>query len=116
MADETDHARCPACGSVVHERFQSCEPIRVDVTKPGYRYLADTWGYCLTLGRHVGTGEPNWLHSRLAQAWDEAVDAAFCGAVTRQNADDVRRGNPYRVIPSAQPTQHPDRERQEDAQ
>lgn len=52
--------RCPGCGSVVSERFQSCRPVGVDTTRPGYRYLADTWGYCLHLGRHIGTSEPTW--------------------------------------------------------
>lgn len=31
------------------------------------------------------------------EVWDEGVDAAFRGAVTRQNAADVKRGNPYRA-------------------
>lgn len=53
-------SRCPGCGSVVSERFQSCHPVGVDTTKPGYQYLADTWGYCLHLGRHIGTAEPRY--------------------------------------------------------
>lgn len=32
-----------------------------------------------------------------AQAFDEGVSAAFMGAVTRQNAEDVKRDNPYRT-------------------
>lgn len=32
-----------------------------------------------------------------ALAWDKGVDAAYRGAVTRQNAEDVRRSNPYRA-------------------
>ena len=30
------------------------------------------------------------------KVWDEGVDAAFRGAITRQNGDDVKRSNPYR--------------------
>lgn len=56
-----EHERCPGCGSVVSDRFQSCRPVSVDVTQTGYRYLAGTWGYCLHLGRHVKTSEPGWL-------------------------------------------------------
>lgn len=33
----------------------------------------------------------------LAATYDEGVDAAFRGAITRQNADDVKRSNPYRA-------------------
>lgn len=58
--------RCPGCGSIVSDRFQSCRPIAVDVTRPGYRYLAGTWGYCLHLGRHVETAETPWLSAHLA--------------------------------------------------
>lgn len=62
-AEKTQHEadafpRCPGCGSVVSDQFQSCRPVGVDTTKPGYQYLADTWGYCLHLGRHIGTDEP----------------------------------------------------------
>lgn len=53
--------RCPGCGSVVSDRFQSCQPINVDTTQAGYRYLANTWGYCLHLGKHVSKGEREWL-------------------------------------------------------
>lgn len=60
-----DYIRCPGCGSVVSDRFQSCRPIAVDVTAPGYRYLAGTWGYCLHQGRDVRTGEQGWLDTQL---------------------------------------------------
>lgn len=42
------------------------------------------------------------LHESLANAaqaeaaWDEGVDAAFLGAITRRNAEDVKRSNPHR--------------------
>jgi len=33
----------------------------------------------------------------LAACWDEGVEAAFRGAIVRQNADDVKSRNPYRA-------------------
>jgi hypothetical protein len=69
--------RCPGCGSVVSDRFQSCRPIAVDVTQPGYRYLADTWGYCLHEGRHIDLAETPWLdrtRASLVVALEELAD------------------------------------------
>ena len=31
-----------------------------------------------------------------AEVWDAGVNAAFAGMITRQNAADVKRANPYR--------------------
>ncbi len=64
----TDFERCPGCGSVVNGR--SCYPVGVDTSKIGYRYLAETWGYCVNESRHIGTDETPWLEAR-----DEAVRA-----------------------------------------
>jgi hypothetical protein len=41
--------------------------------------------------------------ARYAAAWDDGVDAAFRGAVMRQNASDVKRANPYREQPEKEP-------------
>lgn len=38
--------------------------------------------------------------AKYAAVWDDGVDAAFRGAITRQNAADVKRGNPYRKAAS----------------
>ena len=54
--------RCPGCGNVVGESSR-CRPVSVAVTEPGYRYLADRWGCCRTLGRHIDKGEGLlWTH------------------------------------------------------
>lgn len=65
----TDEERCPGCGNVIYrERGEVigrnfCHPVEVDTTKPGYRYLANTWGYCFTLKRDYRKDEPVWLET-----------------------------------------------------
>ena len=39
-----------------------------------------------------------------AEAWDEGVMAAFAGVIMRQNADDVKRTNPFRPDPGSPAT------------
>ncbi|WP_224279109.1 hypothetical protein [Nocardioides lacusdianchii] len=81
VAETTAGERCPGCGSVVSERFQTCRPVSVDVTQVGYRYLAGTWGYCLHLGRDIKTTETPLLDrvrreegERIAQAIEDGCD------------------------------------------
>lgn len=54
---------------------------------------------CLTYN-HPGREHEDWL----AAIWDAAVDAAFRGAITRQNAADVKRANPYRSVRAGEGT------------
>lgn len=55
----TDLTRCPGCGSVLVTATNrgTCWKTSVDTTQPGYLYLADTWGYCYTLSRHIKHSE-----------------------------------------------------------
>jgi hypothetical protein len=58
--------RCPGCGNVIVREGGKvigrnfCHPVEVDVTKSGYRYLANTWGYCYTLKRDIKKSEEQY--------------------------------------------------------
>lgn len=78
MAEQDDRdslaevLRCPGCGSAIDPNRNTCYPLKVDVTQPGYRYLEGIWGYCLTLSRDVRLGE-DWLVQRDRRVAAEAL-------------------------------------------
>lgn len=58
----------------------------------------ETSGRLHDLRRTLAAAERQAEQRGAVKAWDEGVDAAFRGAITRQNAADVKRTNPYRAL------------------
>lgn len=74
-----------------------------DQNKPGAYVVCKTGSQAWCTHRACGYVDRSVLYDpewHKARAWDEGVDAAFRGAITRQNSNDVKRSNPYRVNPS----------------
>lgn len=93
MSNELSEAeRCPGCGSVIPSdpKRQTCHPLGVDTSLPGYAYLEGRWGYCYILQRDVRPEE--------AAHWQSLVFAERDTELRAQIAKKIRylkTGDPW---------------------